>query len=284
MKPVKLLGLVGLAAAGLFAGQAMATTCPMNSSGAPTCIASNSPLQAELNAITTSGTDVNIFTDQFTPSSTWSIGATGNSENTLMFEMTNPGGSGSDFGIYDPSDSSMVLSLFTTSQDTAGDSTSLRYDGGGKYTATYFDSKGNELSQSSATFAGNNNSFGYYLMTSFGTFYSDNALNQGPGQANNPYGAGGMHQMVAYEGNNSANICITKSACGTFLSNEFILAWTGSPFSNSNLDYNDFVAMVESVHPVPEPDDLALFGLGVLLLGGLVALEKRREARRSSHA
>lgn len=87
--------------------------------------------------------------------------------------------------------------------------------------------------------------------------------------------------MVAYQGNNSANICITSSACGTFPSNEFIVAWSGSPFGNSNLDYNDFAAMAESVRPVPEPDDLALFGPGVPLQGGVIAIEKCR-ARRVS--
>lgn len=72
MNPMKLLGLAGLAAAGLFAGQAMAMTCPMNTSGTPTRIAGNSPLQGELNAITTSGTnaDINIFNGQYTPSAT----------------------------------------------------------------------------------------------------------------------------------------------------------------------------------------------------------------------
>jgi hypothetical protein len=42
------------------------------------------------------------------------------------------------------------------------------------------------------------------------------------------------------------------------------------------MDYNDFVVMVESVHPVPEPASLGMFGLGVLLLGAAVGLNRRR--------
>lgn len=285
MKPVKLLGLAGLAAVGLFAGEAMATTCPtspIDTNGTQTCIATNSPLQGELNAITKGGPDIDIFNDQFSPTAHWSIGGTGSSENTLMFEIANAGGGGQTFGIYDPGNTANMLSLFTSTQITAGDSTSLHYDGGGKYTATYFDASGTELSQSSMTFsAGNNNLFGYYLTTPNGTFFSDSTLNTGAGQSGNPY-SDGMHQMVAYQGNGSSNICITgPTACGTFDSGEYILAWTGSPFGTSNLDYNDFVAMVESVTPVPEPGDLGLFGLGVLLLGGVIAIEKRREAHRA---
>jgi len=34
--------------------------------------------------------------------------------------------------------------------------------------------------------------------------------------------------------------------------------------------------MVESVHPVPEPTTLGMFGFGVLLIGAAVGLNRRR--------
>lgn len=49
---------------------------------------------------------------------------------------------------------------------------------------------------------------------------------------------------------------------------EYLLAWEDLAWTNSAFDYNDFVVLVESVHPVPEPPALETFDLGALLLGG----------------
>jgi hypothetical protein len=96
-------------------------------------------------------------------------------------------------------------------------------------------------------------------------------LNNSAGEAGNPY-SDGMHHMVAYQGGNGT---IINATGGKLLDNEFLLAWEDQAFKNSDLDYNDFVVLVESVHSVPEPAALGMFGLGVLLLGGFAALRRR---------
>ena len=68
----------------------------------------------------------------------------------------------------------------------------------------------------------------------------------------------------------------TKINGASFLSNEFLLAWEDTPFTSSDLDYNDFVVLVESVHSVPEPAALGMFGFGMLLIGAAVGLSRRR--------
>lgn len=152
---------------------------------------------------------------------------------------------------------------------SAGWSTTLQNLGSGNYTATYLNAGGVVQGQQSAHF-GATNLFGYYLSGPGGTFYSDPTMNQDSGSSY----ANGTPHMVAYEGNNKT-VLKTGNTSGTFLSNEWLLAWEDQPFMNSDLDYNDFVVLVESVHPVPEPAVLGMFGLGVLLLGGFAALRRR---------
>jgi hypothetical protein len=55
------------------------------------------------------------------------------------------------------------------------------------------------------------------------------------------------------------------------------LAWEDQRFPDSDLDYNDFVVLVESVHPVPEPAVLGMFGLGALMIGVAAGMRRRRE-------
>ena len=88
--------------------------------------------------------------------------------------------------------------------------------------------------------------------------------------------AGGMAQMVAFAGNNQTKLQ-SAGVGGLFLSNEYLLAWEDQSFANSDLDYNDFLVLVESVYPVPEPTVLGMFGLGALLIGAAAGLRRRRE-------
>jgi len=276
MNTIKSIGLVGLAISAMFAAQAFATTCPtaiptgIQTQGGPTCIAPSGQDGAGtgLNSLygpggtAVTGTGLNIYNGQYTPSSNWQIGATTGSFSIILNEIAGNAGVNT-FGIYDPNHPGNMLELFS-GPDSAGAKGTLVYNGGGNFQFALFGQPAK-----SATFT-DGASFGYYLGTPAGFFYSNPALNNGPGEAGNPY-ADGMHHMVAYQGGNG-----TKINGASLLSNEFLLAWEDTPFANSDLDYNDFVVLVESVHSVPEPATLGMFGFGVLLIGAAVGLSRRR--------
>lgn len=282
MNTIKTFGFVGLAAAGLLlAGQAVATPCPNApvggsvTQGSPTCIAQTSTDGAgdSLNELygaggsQVQGPGLNIYGGQYVPSSEWQIGSTTGSFNIILKEIAG-NAKINTFGIYDPSDPSNTLQIFS-GPDTAGAKGTLVYNGSGMFQYAPFGG-----GTTSATF-GDGATFGYYLGTPNGTFYSNPMLNNGAGEAGNPY-ADGMHHMVAYQGDNSTKLLV-NGVWGKMLSNEVMLAWEDQPFKSSDLDYNDFVVLVESVHSVPEPTVLGMFGLGLLLIGAGVAFRRRRE-------
>jgi len=284
MNTIKSLGFVGLAAAGLFAAQAFATTCPTapntgtQTQGAPVCIApyGNDGLGTGLNdyfgpggSLIASGPGIDVYNGQHNPSAFWSIGGTGISANKIVLEIAGNANSNT-FGIFDPTNSANQLQLFSGTA-SAGWSTVLMNLGGGNYSVTQFNASGVVQSTTNATF-GATNLFGYYLNGPGGTFFSAAGMNEPTG---NPlYYPNGAPHMVAYEGN-STNTLKVGNTTGLFLNNEFLLAWEDTTFAHSDLDYNDFVVLVESVHSVPEPATLGMFGLGVLLLGGFAALRRR---------
>jgi len=268
MKSVKYLGLVGLAAASLFATQAFATPCAAGFEGNPTCIATtnsyNEPTLEQIlgaagttGSVFSAGNGINPYTQQLNPSSYWAVAGTGGSENTVMLTLT---GSASDltFGIFDPTNVSNTLVLFDGA--SAGYTTTLKTNGFGGFAATYYASS-NPLDPSTgnaqATFGGGN-LFGYFLKVGSTFYYSDNSLN-----------ANGTPRVVTYAGDGSNTVKLTN---GKFTNGEYLQAWE----DGGDFDYNDFVVIVESVHPVPEPAALGMFGLGALLIG-FAASRRRRE-------
>lgn len=272
MKTYKYIGLVGLAAASLFATQAFAAPCANTVGGTPTqgspvCVAtlggngSESSLQGVFDGITTSHGDINVYTGQANPSAYWSVSGSGASENALVLEIAGNANSNT-FGIFDPTDSSNHLQLFT-GVATTGWTATLYNNGSGSFTANLLNPTHGMEDSRSATF-GAGNLFGYYLGTTNGIFFSDPGLN------------GGDAQMVAYAGNGSTNLTFAGHA-GQFNAGEYLLAWEDTSLLNSDMDYNDFVVVVESVHPVPEPAVLGMFGLGTLLIGLFAGLRRRRE-------
>lgn len=269
MNTVKSLGFAALAATALIASQAFATTCPTGTQGAPTCIATTggdgpgTSLQDQLNGMTTSGPDINVYNGQYVPSSYWTIGATGGSENKILLELAGNAPTNT-FGIFDPSNTSNYLQLFS-GPASDGWSTLLAQNGN-TFTATYFNASNVYMGQSSITINGNN--FGYYLgaASDSPTFFSDASKNETGGTTY----PNGMPHMVAYAGNG-----MTYLNGKPFLSGEYLLAWEDKPWGQSDLDYNDFVVLVESVKTVPEPATLGIFGIGVLLLGGFTVLRRR---------
>ena len=272
MNTLKSVGLAGLAAATLFAGPTFATVCPTGTQGAPTCIAtaggdgSGTSLQEKLDGMTTNPGDINVYKDQITPSAHWSVASTGLSENKFVFEIAG-NSAANTFGIFDPADSNNRLALFSGAA-TTGWSTQLQVLGTGEYIATYFNALGVYQNQAFGHLS-TANLFGYYIGVPGGAFFSDPSLN--PTNATYP---GGTAQMVAYAGNGSTSLTI-GSFKGKFNSGEYLLAWEDK--AQGDWDYNDMVVLVESVHPVPEPAALGMFGLGALLLGGFMALRRREE-------
>jgi hypothetical protein len=270
MNTIKSLGMVGLAITGLFAAQAFATpaACPAGMQGSPTCIATtrnsyNEPTLEELlgdpakysNSIFSDGSGINPYTDQMNPASYWSVNGSGGSENTLVLTLTG-NAPGLTFGIYNPNDTSKTLTLFDGG--TSGYSTSLRYyKATNTFAITQLNENGGLISSQNNLSLGTGNLFGYYLSTGSKTWYSDMTLD-----------ADGKPHMVAYAGAKQGDLKLTG---GMFSPGEYLQAWE----DGSDWDYNDFVVMVESVHPVPEPAELGMFGLGMLLIGGFVALRRR---------
>jgi hypothetical protein len=268
MKTIRYLGLAGLAAASLFASQAFATPCAAGLNGGPTCIATTNgygepTLDKILGAAGTpgsvfsAGNGINPYTQQLNPASYWAVAGTGGSENTVMLTLT---GSAKDltFGIFDPTNINNTLVLFDGA--SAGYTTTLKTNGHGGFAATYYASSDPLVPSSGNALAafGGGNLFGYFLKTGNTFYYSDKSLN-----------GSDTPRVVTYAGDGSNTVGMTN---GKFTNGEYLQAWE----DGDDFDYNDFVVIVESVHPVPEPAVLGMFGIGALLIG-FAASRRRRE-------
>jgi len=207
-------------------------------------------LQGVLDGITVGGpSSTNVVTDQFSPDQTWAITGSGGSISTMIIELAGFAGSNS-FGVYDSANPLNSVEIFSGPQG-AGSQASLAILADGSVIVNFVDT--------GIDFA-SGNAFGFYLnVAATGQrWYSDTALN-----------TDGLDHMAAYQGNNVDTIQIPPFSAGLWTSNEYILAWEDLDASVSDLDYTDFVVIVESVRPIPEPGILALLGLGLLgLVGG----------------
>lgn len=275
MNTIKSLAFAGLAATALLATPTFATVCPAGTQGSPICINTvggdgpGTSLQQKLDGMTTNPGDINVYTGQHSPSAYWAVNSTGLSENKFVFELAG-NAAVNTFGIFDPADPGNRLALFGGSA-TTGWATQLEVFGDGHYKATYFDGAGVFQSQADG-YLSTANLFGYYIGVPGGAFYSDTNLNE----SGAPMYAGGMPHMAAYAGDGSTSLTI-GSFTGVFGSSEYLLAWEDRPLGASDLDYNDMVVLVESVHPVPEPATLGMFGVGILLVGVFVGMRRRAE-------
>ncbi|WP_286817218.1 DUF4114 domain-containing protein [Desulfobacter sp. UBA2225] len=233
------MGAIGV---GLMAGNAMAVP--------------GAALQGVLDGITKDpigNSSIDVTTDYITEGldDYWAIAGSGGSISTIVIELAGYAGSNT-FGIYDAANSANFVQIFAGA-DAAGAQKQVSILGDGSVFVNFADT--------GIDFAGNN--FGYYLDTPDSAFYSDTLLNTDQ-----------FDHMFAYQGLGTDTIQIPPYAAGVWGTGEYVLAWEDI-VGGGDQDWDDFVVMVESVSPVPEPASMLLFGTGLASLAGLVTRRKK---------
>ncbi len=207
----------------------------------PVSVSGNS-LQSELNQIfglCPTGSCVNAVTDQ-SPEGMWHTSTLTNPTVTAVLQFTDVPW-GDVFGIWtDPNHLVPLIYGFASPTDFLGFSTSatLQWNSNGWLRVTSMDCGEIACGVSDWTAP---TSFGFYLQTPHGTFYTVDSLNPN-----------GSAQALAYN-----------------YDNEWVLAFNGTPVTGSSASYSDFVVGIQSISGLPEPSSLLLFGTSLSLVGFL---------------
>lgn len=197
----------------------------------------------------TQGDSMDVNAEAGTPG-LWQIGASGGAFSKIVIEVAG-NASVNSFGLYDRGNTSNRLEVFA-GEDGEGDSRTIEYLGGGEY-----QSYGAGTPVAMANLGSAN--FGFYLSNddTEEVFFSQSEKN-----------VNGATQMVGFVGDGNRKTDFDGDGeSSTWLTNEWLLGWEDVEYASSDQDFNDFVAMVESVHPVPAPGAIALMGLGLVGIG-----------------
>lgn len=170
--------------------------------------------------------------------------------------------SANTFGVYDLSDPTRRLSVFEGNDAVDSAATlRLRRLGDGTWRVSVLEQNNPDDAAGWTHLDLSTSAFGFYLAgPGQGTFFSETVRN-----------ADGADHLYAYQGTDVAFVSGPLSG-EVFTPNDYILAWEDL-FGGGDRDYQDFVAIVQDIRPVPLPTAAMLLVSGLI---GLAGVARRR--------